>query len=236
MEFTNREFCLEVSGDFACFTRPEFKIERVSYDIITPAAVRAIFESILWKPALRWNPTKIEILPVTGEVSEAAEWPRWAAVRRNEVGSVAGRGAQQLFIEDHRQQKASRILRDVHYRLYAELEFIPVHKRDPKHQMREGGSDENPGKYNAIFERRAKKGQTFNHPYLGCREFSCRDFLLVDDVAPLTPPLPVTRDLGYMLYDMDFSDEDCIVPMFFRAQVNEGVLIIPPKSSQEVVR
>lgn len=236
MEFTNREFCLEVSGDFACFTRPEFKVERVSYDIITPSAARAIFEAILWKPAIRWNPKKIEILPVTGEADEAAEWPRWAAVRRNEVGSVAGRGAQQLFIEDHRQQKASRILRDVRYRLYAELEYIPVVKRDPEHQLRESRDDENPAKYNAIFERRARKGQTFNHPYLGCREFSCRDVLFVDDSLPLSPTLPVTRDLGYMLYDLDFSNEECTVPMFFRAQVNQGVLVIPPRDSGEVMR
>ena len=236
MEFTNREFCLEVSGDFACFTRPEFKVERVSYDIITPSAVRAIFESILWKPAMRWNPTKIEILPATGEVDEAIEWPHWTSVRRNEVGAVAGRGANQIFIEDRRQQKASRILRDVRYRLYAELEFIPFSKRNPEGQSREGQSDENPAKYYAMFERRARKGQTFNHPYLGCREFSCNEVLFLEDTEPRSPILPVTRDLGFMLYDMDFSDEIHIEPMFFRAQVNQGILVIPAKNSPEVMK
>ncbi|MDD4623570.1 MAG: type I-C CRISPR-associated protein Cas5c, partial [Kiritimatiellae bacterium] len=114
-----RGFCLEVSGDFACFTRPEMKVERVSYDVITPSAARAIFEAILWKPAIRWQITKIEVLnPI-----------RWASVRRNEVAGIASPRSGGIMIEDSRQQRAGLLLRDVRYRLYAEFTFIPVEKR-----------------------------------------------------------------------------------------------------------
>jgi CRISPR-associated protein Cas5d len=120
-----RPFCLEVAGDFACFTRPEMKVERVSYDLITPSAARAVFEAILWKPAIRWRIQKIEVLrPV-----------RWISVRRNEVGAVAssrnaltamkeGQGRLALYIEDERQQRAGLFLRDVAYRLYADMELV----------------------------------------------------------------------------------------------------------------
>ena len=114
-----RRFCLEVSGPHACFTRPEMKVERVSYDVITPSAARAIFEAILWKPAIRWRVTKIEVLaPI-----------RWASVRRNEVGKVASPKSAGVFVEDDRQQRAGLILRDVRYRLHAEFDFIPPGQR-----------------------------------------------------------------------------------------------------------
>lgn len=117
-------FCLEVQGDFACFTRPEMKVERVSYDVITPSAARAIFEAIFWKPAIRWQVTQIEVLnPI-----------RWASVRRNEVGQVIstdnvktaisrGEGDLGLYVEDNRQQRAALLLRDVRYRLHAAFEL-----------------------------------------------------------------------------------------------------------------
>ena len=115
MEYTDKEYCLEVWGDWACFTRPEFKVERVSYDVITPSAARAVFESILFKRyAMRWQVTKISVIsPV-----------KWTAIRRNEVGAVAGKSP--IYIEDKRQQKNSLILKDVRYRIYAKLVFIPV--------------------------------------------------------------------------------------------------------------
>ena len=115
----SKGFCLEVKGDFACFTRPEMKVERVSYDVITPSAARAIFDAILWKPAIRWRITKIEVLnPV-----------RWANIRRNEVASVASPRSPGIFIEDARQQRAGLILRDVNYRLHGEFDFISPEKR-----------------------------------------------------------------------------------------------------------
>src|SRR5690606_24142348 len=170
LEYTNKTFCLDVRGDYACFTRPEMKAERVSYDVITPSAARAIFEAIFWKPAVRWNIRQIEVLtPI-----------KWISVRRNEVGAVASERVPEILIEAVRQQRAGLFLRDVAYRLHAELEFIPPPKR-PKvvrpvpdelvepSERAEWSKDENPGKYNAIFERRARKGQCFNQPYLGCR-------------------------------------------------------------------
>lgn len=234
MEYYDKEFCLEVWGDYACFTRPELKVERVSYDIITPSAARAIFEAIFWKPAIRWQVTKIEVMnPI-----------KWVNIRRNEVGAVASKNPTPIFIEDKRQQKNSLLLQDVRYRIWAKLEFIPQWKRkDSKNPLIDGEEvellrrDENPGKYNAMFERRASKGQCFNQPYLGTRE-CVASFRLVDvEKEVLSAPLSESKDLGIMLYDMDF-DKDLNKPdaMFYRAQMNNGVIIVPPRNSEEVLR
>jgi len=246
-EFTNKIFCLEVQGDFACYTRPEMKVERVSYDVITPSAARAIFSAIFWKPAIRWNIKKIEVLkPIL-----------WTSVRRNEVASVASTRSSGIFVEVDRQQRAGLFLRDVAYRLHAELEFIrpdrrtrPTWKNHPEDvpvrnpisdlledpNERGWAKDENPGKYNAMFERRASKGQCFNQPYLGCREFSC-EFRLVSDPlseALAKPTIADTRDLGFMLYDLDFTDEQDPKPAFFRPTMKNGVIEVPAWDSDEV--
>ena len=114
-------FCLEVSGDYACFTRPEMKVERVSYDVITPSAARGVFTAIFWKPAISWRITRIEVLnPI-----------RWTTIRRNEVSAVVSPRSDGILVEDTRQQRAGLILRDVRYRLYAEFDFIPPDKRSP---------------------------------------------------------------------------------------------------------
>ncbi len=226
MEYTDKEFCLEVWGERACFTRPELKVERVSYDVITPSAARAVFEAILWKPAIRWEITKIEVLnPI-----------KWENIRRNEVAYVAGRNAQSVYIEDKRQQRNSLLLRDVHYRLYAKLIYIPVSQRNPAEQKRAAGQDENPMKYYEMFERRASKGQCFNQPYLGTREFSCAFRLVSNNEVGLKPPIQEDRDLGIMLYDMDFSDSKNIMPMFYRAEIKQGVINVPPRNSEEILR
>ena len=205
-------FCLEVTGDYACFTRPEMKVERVSYDVITPSAARSVFEAILWKPAIRWAVRRIEVLkPI-----------RWMSVRRNEVaskipmGSVKtamnrGSGDLSLFIEEERQQRAGLFLRDVAYRLHAEL--IPV----------ADDALQNPQKYPEMFRRRAEKGQCVNQPYLGCREFAAR-FRLLDDVGAEPAALAGSRDLGWMLYDLDFTEAANPKPQFFRAQMQDGVI------------
>ena len=234
-----RGFCLELSGEYACFTRPEMKVERVSYDVITPSAARAIFDSILWKPAIFWNIKKIEVLaPI-----------KWISVRRNEVGKVASPRSKDIFIEDDRQQRAGLFLRDVKYRLCAEFEFIPPGKRGKVYnpvpewlidseesdllKKPDVRSDETEAKYAAMFERRAKKGQCFNQPYLGCREFSCSFRLVNPEIEPANP-IPETRDLGWMLYDLDFSDSKDIKPMFFHAKMENGVIVIPDRNSEEV--
>jgi CRISPR-associated protein Cas5d len=248
----HRPFCLEVWGDYACFTRPEMKVERVSYDVPTPSSVRAVFESILWKPAIRWHVNRIEILnPI-----------KWVSVRRNEVGNVMSERASGLFIEDNRQQRAGLFLKDVRYRFYATLEYIPLEKRmhlkfrsvpmflwDPEEKeflqeeskFFEDGLDrtrngETPGKYLAMFERRATKGQCFNQPYLGCREFSCHFKFIKNPNEKPANPIPESRELGYMLYDMDFTNLDDPQPMFFKAKIEDGTIKVPRHDSEEVRR
>ena len=219
-----KTYCLEVSGDFACFTRPEMKVERVSYDVMTPSSARAVFESILWKPAIRWYIDKIEVLkPI-----------RWVSVRRNEVGAVisvrnaqeamnkGGVGSLGLNIEDERQQRAGLFLRDVAYRIHAHFELQP-----------DAGENNTPAKFLDMFERRAEKGQCVNQPYLGCREFAC-DFRLIDPMLEQSNPVKETRDLGWMLYDMDYSNAADPQPRFFRATLENGILNIPAWNSQEV--
>ena len=234
MKYTDTEFCLEVWGDYACFTRPELKVERVSYDVITPSAARAIFEAIFWKPAIKWQVTKIEVLnPI-----------KWTSIRRNEVGAVATPNKPAIYIEDKRQQKNSLLLKDVRYRIWAKLVFIPRWKRvDTKNalvdaeEIRLMRKDENPGKYNAMFERRASKGQCFNQPYLGVRECVASFQLINVGDSTLKPPISESRDLGITLYDMDF-EKDANNPdaMFYRAKMENGVIIVPPKDSEEVLR
>lgn len=242
-----KSYCLEVSGPFACFTRPEMKVERVSYDVITPSAARAVFEAILWKPAIRWRVAKIEVLkPI-----------RWINLRRNEVGAkasvrnaeqamAAGRGELGLYVEDERQQRAGLFLRDVAYRLHAHLVFLPgrpPHKPNFPHlagqpvcrdEAEAERQPESLAKYLSMFERRAAKGQCVNQPYLGCREFAA-DFRLVDGSTD-PPPIAETRDLGFMLHDLDFGAAGGIAPRFFRAQMNHGVIEVPAFDSDEVRR
>jgi CRISPR-associated protein Cas5d len=199
------------------------KVERVSYDLITPSAARAVFESILWKPAVRWHMRRIEVLrPV-----------RWISVRRNEVASVIstrnvitamneGRGQLGLYVEDDRQQRAGLFLRDVAYRIHAHFELLP-----------NAGENNTMGKFLDMFERRAEKGQCVNQPYLGCREFAC-DFRLIDSKQQPAAPIAETRDLGWMLHDMDYTKPTDPQPRFFRAALKNGVLRVPAWDSEEV--
>lgn len=209
------DYCLEIRGEFACFTRPEMKVERVSYDAITPSAARAVFESFLWKPAIRWQVRRIEVLaPV-----------RWINLRRNEVksklsvasaASAMHQGKAEVFIvaddETERVQRAGLFLRDVAWRVHATL-HVRSDRADPH----------SPRKYFEMFERRARSGQCVNQPYLGCREFAAR-VRLVEDITSEPPPIAETRDLGWMLYDLDFSNVEDPQPLFFRAQMNQGVI------------
>jgi CRISPR-associated protein Cas5d len=215
-------FCLDVSGEFACFTRPEMKVERVSYDVITPSSARAIFEAILWKPAIQWQVTKIEVLnPI-----------KWMNLRRNEVESIvstrtaksamsSGEGHLGIYVDEQRQQRASLLLKDVRYRLHAEFQMTD-----------KAGPQDSAAKFADMFRRRADKGQCFNQPYLGCREFSC-DFALVDaEDGP--DPIQQSSDLGFMLYDLDYGDPASPQPLFFRAHMQDGVVAVPERNSPEV--
>jgi len=217
---------LLVSGEYACFTRPEMKVERVSYDVMTPSSARGILEAIYWKPEIRWTIDKIHVLkPI-----------RFTSVRRNEVAdkisiSTAktamrkGRGNLHLNIEDRRQQRASLILRDVAYGIEAHFDVLAA----------DTGEHESPdklaGKHLDIFNRRARKGQYFHHPYLGCREFPAK-FESVEGAFPASelPDSERNKDLGFMLYDIEFDQDPetkavkSTTPRFFRAKLVEGVL------------
>ena len=217
------EFCLEVSGEYACFTRPEMRAERVSYDVITPSASRNIFQAIFWKPAIKWQVERIEILkPI-----------RWMNIRRNEVGAVIhaskvrsamkkGKGKLGLFIEHERQQRSSLILKDVSYRIYARCRLT---------ESAESG--EKPEKYRSMFLRRVRKGQCFRQPYLGCKEFPA-DFRLVESEEGQTDAIQESRELGWMFYDYDY-DANPPAPRFFKAQVVNGVMQVPPVGSGSVL-
>ena len=195
---------VRVWGDYALFTRPEMKVERVSYDVMTPSAARGILEAIYWKPAIRWIIDRIHVLRTV----------RFDNIRRNELAnrvSVNNRDMQGdrpvcRYIEDDRQQRASMVLRDVEYVIEAHFELTGADAADP-------------GKHLAIFERRVKKGQCFHRPYFGCREFPV-NFEWCDE-AP-EPVFNGEKDLGYMLHDIDFEND--MTPHFFRAVMQDGVI------------
>ena len=212
-------FILEISGDLACFTRPELKVERISYPVLTPSAARNILAAILWKPAIRWKVLQIEILkPI-----------QWVNIRRNEVGIKMSERSQGLYIEDSRQQRASMLLRDVAYRIYADFEMTD-----------QAGEGDNRTKFIEMFKRRAAKGQYFHQPYLGCREFPCH-FRLLEKAEDGLPREDITQDFGFMLYDMDYSQSDArdsnrAEPMFYHCKAQNGVIIVPAADSEEVKR
>lgn len=215
---------LRIRGDYACFTRPEMKVERVSYDVVTPSAARGILEAIHWKPAIRWVVDRIHVLrPI-----------RFQSIRRNEVGhkiptstisaAMKARSVDgiHLFVDEDRQQRATTLLRDVDYLIEAHFEMTP-----------RAGESDNEGKHREIFTRRAEKGQCFHRPYLGCREFPA-DFALVNGEMPASalPEDQRDKDLGWMLHDIDFADG--MTPRFFRAELRDGVVTVPPWNSREV--
>lgn len=203
---------LKVWGDYACFTRPEMKVERVSYDVMTPSAARGILEAIYWKPSITWVIDRIHVLkPI-----------RFCNIRRNELGSRMalttvkkamndGQSPVEVFIEEDRQQRASLVLRDVAYVIEAHF-FI------------KGDEDTEPAKHKEMFDRRAEKGQCFHRPYLGCREFSAH-FSLVNRDIPVSE-LTGEKDLGWMLHDIDF--ENNMEARFFRAVMRNGTVDVPP--------
>jgi len=202
---------LRARGPLACFTRPELKVERVSYPVMTPSAARGLIEAVLWKPAIRWRIERIGVLsPI-----------RFMAVRRNEVNSKAtapkrdvirsGGEAPVYFADDDRAQRNTVALRDVDYVIEARFEMTE-----------RAGSGDNRNKFVEMFTRRVEKGQRFHQPYFGCREFVADVFPA--DGAP--DPIPESRELGIMLWDIDFGP-DRNTPRFFEARLERGVLEVP---------
>lgn len=222
MEYFDKEYCIKVWGNYACFTRPEMKVERVSYDVITPSAARNIFQAIFWKPAFDWEITRIEVINPIKKTS----------VRRNEVASVMSLKSGPITIGNNRTQRTAYILQDICYRIFAKLIFKPISERSANEQKKvEKPECETPKKYQEMFERRASLGQCFAQPYLGCREFTCH-FEYEPD-AVYQQGIDDTRSLGFMLYDLDFKNNPkAPQPMFFNAEMQHGVIEVPsPKST-----
>ena len=215
---------LEVWGDYACFTRPEMKTERVSYDIMTPSAARGLLESIYWHPGMRWVIDRIHVCaPI-----------RFTNLRRNEVKSTIsarsartvmerGRGELYLATSQDIQQRAAMLLRNVRYIIDAHFDITD-----------QAADSDNAGKFQDIVKRRIKRGQFYSQPYFGCREFPAQ-FKACEALPSCPEELKGVRDLGYMLWDLDYSDPENITPLFFRAALRDGVLEIPDRNSGEVI-
>lgn len=216
---------LIIQGERALFTRPEMKVERVSYDVITPSAARGILEAIHWKPAIRWVIDSIQVLkPI-----------RFESIRRNEVGGKlsaasvgkamkAGRTDELVsYVDEDRQQRASTLLRDVAYVISAHFELTD-----------KAGAEDNVGKHLDTFNRRARRGQCFHAPCMGTREFPARFELLEDGSTPPVPheSLIGERDLGWMLHDIDFANG--MTSRFFRARMINGLITVPPLTGEEI--
>ena len=209
---TANRYRVRIRGGLACFTRPEFKTERVSYEVITPSAARGILEAILWKPAIQWSIRRILLLSP----------PRFIQFKRNEVTKRASvpnaeramRSGEPLdyYADEDRAQRNTLALRDVDYAVEAEFRMT----------ARQGAED-NPRKFDEMFRRRLEKGQFHMQPYLGCREFPA----IVEPYDGAPPPLEEeTRDLGYMLHDVRYGSEGN-APVFFPARIERGVIEVP---------
>lgn len=215
---------LEVWGNYACFSRPEMKVERVSYDVMTPSAARGLIEAIYWHPGLRYVIDRIHVCaPI-----------RFTNIRRNEVKDVVNaRSIKQLMenggesyiaTPESIQQRAAMILRDVRYVI--EAHFVMTERATP---------DDNSGKFQDILTRRIEKGQFYHQPCFGVREFPAH-FKRCELVPECPEELRGTKELGWMLLDLDYSDPQDIKPKFFRAQLVDGVMTVPPMNSGEVVQ
>ena len=213
---------VEVWGDYACFSRPELKTERVSYDVMTPSAARGLLDAIFWHPGLKWVVDRIHICaPI-----------RFTNIRRNEVEDVIHAGkvktamktGEEIYLatSESIQQRAAMVLRDVRYVIDAHFEMTA--RATPT---------DNPGKFQDIMRRRVEKGQFYHQPCFGVREFPAQ-FKPCEELPPCPDELKGEKDLGWMLLDLDYSDRENITPRFFRAVLRDGVLEVPPMYSQEV--
>ena len=213
---------VEVWGDYALFSRPEMKTERVSYDVMTPSAARGLLESVFWHPGLKWVVDRIHVCaPI-----------RFTNIRRNEVKDTVSARKMQTLMEkggeaylatpESIQQRAAMVLRDVHYVIDAHFDMT----------MRASPTD-NPGKFQEMMRRRVEKGQFYHEPCFGVREFPA-NFRPCTELPLCPEELKGEKDLGWMLLDMDYSDKENITPRFFRAILRDGVLEVPPMYSKEV--
>jgi len=212
-------FQVEVSGRYACFSRPELKVERVSYDVITPSAARGILEAVFWKPAIKYV---IDEIAVCSPI-------RFENIRRNEVNSKAAPQVSYIAASSDRAQRASMVLRDVRYVITAHFEpvFEKLNNNGAERDTLPDGTF-NHGKFAEIIKRRLIKGQCYHHPYLGTREFPA-DIKLLDDSSSSPIAIDDSRDLGIMLYDLDYEKNQegnvvAFTAMYFRAEMKCGII------------
>lgn len=214
---------LEVWGDYALFTRPELKVEKVSYDVMTPSAARGILEAVFWHPGMRWVVDRIHVCaPIQFTNVRRNEVKATASARSAKVVMESGEGPLYLATPDIIQQRASLVLQKVHYVIDAHFEMTD-----------KAAPSDNPGKFQDIMKRRIARGQCYHQPCFGCREFPAH-FGPCETIPPCPPELKGERDLGWMLYDMDYSNPQDIQPRFFRGTLKDGVLHVPDWNSEEV--
>lgn len=202
---------IKVWGDFACFTRPDMKVERVSYSVMTPSAARGVLEAVFWKPEFQWRIREIHILREIKHFS----------ILRNEVNSKvsvsSAKGGKRYFADGDRAQRHSLVLRDVEYIIKADI-AVKDHSQDDA------------AKYRDQFRRRVSRGQCYHTPYLGCREFSA----FFSEPEGNETPIDYGSDLGLMLFDLQYQkDGKGAVPVFFRANVHNGIMKVPQKLYEE---
>lgn len=217
-----RKFCLELGADYGCFTRPELRVERYSYDVITPSAARACFEAIFWKPRFFWTIERIEVLsPI-----------KFIPATRNELIDFS----YPVCINEKRTIRSAMILHRPRYRIHATMQLnddLCYFKHGERHLLEDRG--ETIDKFAEIFKRRMEKGQFRHIPYFGLREFSVNHMTLIEDIETARkerPPIDETRPLGIMLYGIDYGDgrPESVKPLFFNALMNHGVIEVPPRS------
>lgn len=217
-------FAVEVWGDRALFTRPELSVERVSYDVITPSAARGIIESIYWHPGMKIKIDRIQVLnPIRFSSIRRNELDRKASALAIKQGIMAGVLPDPIITGDAIQQRASLILTDVRYVIQFHFEMTE-----------DAGREDNPGKFADILRRRMEKGQCYSQPYFGTREFPAYFAACSQGIVPRGEYVNSgKRDLGIMLFDMDYSVPENITPMFYRAVMEDGVIDV---SGSEVYR
>lgn len=214
---------LEVWGEYALFTRPELKVEKVSYDVMTPSAARGILEAVFWHPGMRWVVDRIHVCaPIQFTNVRRNEVKATASARSAKIVMESGEGPLYLATPDIIQQRASMVLQKVHYVIDAHFEMTD-----------KAAPSDNPGKFQDIMKRRMARGQCYHQPCFGCREFPAH-FAPCETIPPCPPELKGERDLGWMLYDMDYSNPQDIQPRFFRGTLKDGVLHVPAWNSEEV--
>lgn len=214
------EHIIEVFGPLGCFTMPGSKVERFSYPVITPTALKALYESLYWKPRMQWFPTKVEVISPIKYVSVKTN-----EIKKSVINLRSYEKTEPISIEENRTQRNNTILQDLHYYLHAEI--VPFDK------------DTNVKALNEQFIHRAKRGKYFHHPYFGCREYPAYFNYIDSEKEKKHKPIQISMDLGLMVYSLfDLNKQGCedVSRSYFNAKIENGIMIIPDYNSDLVKR